>query len=236
MPDAEARAHRTGTTLEAYLLGQIEFERCLCLQENLAAEVGSRDDGRICLLLCEHPSLITVGRGGSAADLALDSPLLRNRQIQTRWVKRGGGCLVHAPGQLAVYPILPLRWYGFSVGRYLSILQHSMLRILVRLGVAAELRPPQDGIWGRTGQLVAFGVTIQHWVAYHGAFVNVSPPTGLFRLLNSDPTRANRMSSLVAERRRPARMSSVRAELVHELSEAFGCDRYHLYTGHPLLR
>jgi hypothetical protein len=28
----------------------------------------------------------------------------------------------------------------------------------------------------------------------------------------------------------------VRAVLVRHLTEAFGCDRYHLYTGHPWLK
>jgi hypothetical protein len=31
-------------------------------------------------------------------------------------------------------------------------------------------------------------------------------------------------------------MTTVRSTLVGRLAEAFGCDRYHLYTGHPLLR
>ena len=141
-----------------------------------------------------------------------------------------------ANGELSVlYPLISLSfiWVALLSSRFL---QETLLRTLAQLGVAAELRPPQDGIWGRTGQLVAFGVAVQHWVAYHGAFVNVSPPTGLFRLLNHHPTRSNRVSSLVAERRQPVKMTSVRAELVRQLSEAFGCDRYHLYTGHPLLK
>ena len=44
------------------------------------------------------------------------------------------------------------------------------------------------------------------------------------------------MSCLVAERCGPVRMTAVRAALVRRLAECFGCDRYHLYTGHPLLR
>lgn len=229
-------ADTTGATLEAYLLGRVDFQRCLDLQHRLAGEVGSRDDGRICLLLCEHDNLVTIGRSGSAADLAMDSPLLRNRQVEVRWVKRGGGCVVHSPGQLAVYPIFPLRWYGLSVGRYLAILQEAILGTLSEMKVPAELRPSAQGVWGRTGQLAALGVMVQDWVAHHGAFINVSPAMGLFRLINSPVGIDHRMSCLVAERCGPVRMTTVRTELVRRLSEAFGCDRYHLYTGHPLLK
>jgi len=85
-------------------------------------------------------------------------------------------------------------------------------------------------IFGRTGQLAAFGVAVRHWITYYGAYLNVCPPMGMFRLVEP------KMSSLVAERCGPVRMTAVRAALVRRLAEAFGSDRYHLYTGHPLLR
>jgi hypothetical protein len=44
------------------------------------------------------------------------------------------------------------------------------------------------------------------------------------------------MSSIAAERCGVVRMATVRALLVRHLTEAFGCDRYHLYTGHPWLK
>ena len=59
---------------------------------------------------------------------------------------------------------------------------------------------------------------------------------GLFRLVDTDPQGMTRMSCLMAERRQPVKITSVRAELVRHLADAFGCDCYHLYTGHPWLR
>ncbi len=53
------------------LLGQIDFEVALTLQQRLVEQSRERDDGQIALLLCEHPTLITVGRGGSPADVAM---------------------------------------------------------------------------------------------------------------------------------------------------------------------
>ena len=44
------------------------------------------------------------------------------------------------------------------------------------------------------------------------------------------------MGSLLAERRQAITMPRVRALLVPRLAETFGTDRYHLLTGHPLLR
>ena len=180
-----------------------------------------RGDGQITLLLCEHPPIITVGRGGSPGDVAMQSGPVRNRQIEVRWVNRGGGCLVHCPGQLAIYPIVPLRWHGFSVGEFLDRFQAGIVETLDELNVpstrpsasgrkrgqcpfvATNLRsvpalrvlrqmersPFPPGVWGRTGQLAALGVAVRHWITYYGAYLNVCPPMGLFRLVESDPRR-----------------------------------------------
>jgi lipoyl(octanoyl) transferase len=226
----------SGPAMEAHLLGQVAFADCLALQQQIAGQIGLRDDGQICLLLCEHPPVITVGRGGSPGDVRHDAGSLRSREIEVRWVKRGGPSLVHSPGQLAAYLIAPLRWHGLTVGGHLDRLQAGLLGSLRSLGVAAGPRPGRHGLWGRTGQLAALGVSVRDWTTMHGAFLNVSPPMGLFRLVESDPVGGTPMSCLVAEQRKPVRMTAVRAELVRRLAEAFGCDRYHLHTGHPLLR
>jgi lipoyl(octanoyl) transferase len=254
-------------SFEAFLLGRIDFDVALALQQRLVEQAQRRDDGQITLLLCEHPALITVGRGGSPGDVAMQSGMVRNGQIEVRWVNRGGGCLVHCPGQLAIYPIVPLRWHGLSVGEFFHRFQTGIIETLddlnvptrgteevVGIGKGTEeavgqvqeayqgvgRQPPPSpscaGVWGRTGQLAALGVAVRHWITYYGAYLNVCPPMGLFRLVQPDGPRKTSMSSLVAERCGPVRMTGVRAALVRRLAERFGCERYHLYTGHPMLR
>ncbi len=222
-------------SLEAYFLGQIELERCIALQRRLVHEASSRGDARIDVLFCEHPQVITIGRSGSPADVQYVAGPLRSGRILVRWIRRGGGTLVHAPGQLAVYPIVSLKGRGWTVGEYLARFQAGIGQALQ----AVEIRCQQNarsGLWGRTGQLVAFGVGVSQWVTSHGAFINVSPPMGLFHLVDSDRLSDSRMSTLVAERGRPVKMTRVRAELVRHLADAFGCRRQHFYTGHPWLR
>lgn len=236
MSTAPQETEQQSPAVETFLLGRVDYRRCLELQRRLIGEIGGRDDGQIALLLCEHPQVITVGRGGSPGEIATDSRLLRSRQIEVRWVNRGGGCLLHCPGQLAIYPLVPLRWHGFSVGEYLERLQAGIVETLDELGIRGHTPPGRYGVWGRTGQLAAVGVAVRNWVTYYGAYLNVCPSMGLFRLVNSDPVGQTRMSCLVAEHRGRVRMTTVRAALVRHLAKTLGCTRYHLYTGHPLLR
>jgi lipoyl(octanoyl) transferase len=222
--------------LEAYLLGQIELERCATLQRKLVAEAASWGDERISVLLCEHPQMITVGRAGSPGHVQYDSGPIRSGSIEIRWVKRGGGCLVHGPGQLAVYPIVPLAGRGWTVGDYLGRFETAICRALEALKIRCEIHTSGRGLWGRTGQLVAFGVSVSNWVTFHGAYINVCPSMGMNRLIDGDPLGDSRVSTLVAERGQPVKMTGVRAELVRQLADVFECDRFHLHTGHPWLR
>lgn len=234
MPHGHSPVESLSPAVETFLLGQVPYLQCLQLQQRLRRQVATRGDGQIVVLMCEHPEVITIGRGGRPSDVAACGAL-RSREIDTHWVNRGGGTLVHCPGQLAVYPLVPLDWHGFSPGEYLGRLQAALVRTLTELGVQVHLPPGRWGVCGRTGQLAFLGVAVRDWTAWHGAFVNVSPAMGLFRLVQSGPPGHPAAGSISAERRGVVRMATVRAVLVRHLTEALGCDRYHLYTGHPWL-
>jgi lipoyl(octanoyl) transferase len=235
MQNDRSLAPRAEPAVEAYLLGVIDYDACLALQQRLVYECSGRSDGQISLLLCEHPPTITIGREGSRAHVCLDRRELECRGVPLRWVNRGGGCLPHAPGQLAVYPIVPLEWHRMTVGGYLDRLQMGLAAALGDLRVFGQTSQARHGIWGRAGQLVSIGAAVKNWVTYHGAFINVAPPLRLFRRVTTDSRYRTEMSSLVVERQQPVRMSGMRESVVRRVSEALGCGRYHLYTGHPLL-
>jgi lipoyl(octanoyl) transferase len=222
--------------MAVYFLGRIPFATCLELQRCLAAESARQEDGQIKVLLSEHPPVITIGRGGSPGNVRSNTRVVRSRQIEVLYVNRGGGCFVHCPGQLAVSAIVPLDWHGFTVGDYLDRLQVGIRETLEDLRVPTRLLPGRYGLWGRTGQLAFLGVAVRGGVTYYGAYLNVAPSMGLFRLIEPDDPEAPPPSCLSAERRGAVRMPALRAALVPQLARAFGCDRYHLHTGHPWLR
>jgi lipoyl(octanoyl) transferase len=261
------------TVAQFHLLGLVDFESALALQQRLVYEAGESRGRQITVLLCEHPDVLTIGRDGSRSHIRLDPRELKRRRLPVRWVGRGGGCILHAPGQLAVYPIVPLEPFDWSVGDYLQRLRQGISSTFEALGINGETRPHRLGIWGRKGQLAAFGVAVRNWISYHGAFINVNPAmnpfgyidTGLRKICRvNGPNRgigmrgsftdaANTgessgepvaghgrgtrptMSCLLAETGRGVTMPRVRAQLIASLSEAFGCDRHHLHTGHSLL-
>jgi lipoyl(octanoyl) transferase len=237
----EPPAEMSELSLAFHFLGQISFDDALALQLRLVQEAASSPAPRARLLFCEHPALITIGRIGSRGHVRLSGERLRHERLAVRWVSRGGGCVLHAPGQLAVYPIVPLAGLGWSIGQYLERLQRGLLDALRQLQVHPQTQPGHFAVWGRSGLLAAVGVAVREGVTCHGAFLNVNPAMRPFAFVDSLPTEVvapgtkTTMGCLLAERRTAVRMSSVRAALVDGLARAFGTERYHLHTGHPWL-
>jgi lipoyl(octanoyl) transferase len=223
------------SALRVFLLGNVDFEAALSLQRALAYQVaGDRDGGA--LILCEHPPLITVGRQGRPTDLRCEPAELQARRWPVRWVNRGGGCLLHLPGQFAIYPILALDRRGLGVRTYLERLQQVMIAVLDDFSVRAEARPGEAGVWVGPRLIAGVGAAVRDWVAYFGAWLNVNPDLTPFRMVQTGGPDDGPMTSLERERRAPLRPSLVRERLIEHFLTVFPFSRHALFFDHPLLK
>jgi len=222
-----------------HLLGQVRFGDFLQLQQHLLAQYAEGVD-RITVLLCEHPSVLTVGRKGSYAHMRLTQLESEKSGLETHWLPRGGGCILHTAGQLAVYPLIPAYEYDLSVGQVLGKIRDSVSQALRQLGIRPLCYQGIYSVWGRTGMLAATGMSIRRGVSCFGSYINVNPDMRRYGYVDTawklptDQTRRT-MSCLMAENRKSAKMSKLRSAVVQSLAGEFDCDDYHLHTGHPYL-
>ncbi len=224
----------TGPLLQVYLLGSVDFDAALGLQRRLVYQVaGDRDTAA--LILCEHPPLITVGRSGSRAHILWEPDELKARRWSVRWVNRGGGCLLHLPGQLAIYPILPLDRFGLGLQAYLGRLQQTLVDLLDDFNITAQTRAGKAGLWVNARPIAEVGVAVRHWISYFGAVLNVHPDLELFRSLRTGEPGDGPMTSLVRERNAPLRPALVRERLLERFTRRFPCARVSLFFSHPSL-
>ena len=224
----------TDTVLQAYLLGPVEFEAALALQRRLVYTV-TGDRGNAFLVLCEHPPLISVGRQGSRTHIRFEPDELRARRWAVRWVNRGGGCLLHVPGQLAVYPVLALDRLGLGVQGYLERLQAVVLAVLDDFGVRGQTRLGQPGVWVGSRMIADVGVAVRSWVSYYGGALNINPALDVFRGVRTGGPVDGPMTSLERERRGPLRPALVRERLLEHFAALFGFSRVSLFSDHPSL-
>ena len=234
MPANSTTQKARAASLEIHLLGLLDFDSAVVLQEQLVDEVTHRSDGQGALLLCEHPPLVSVGREGSRAHIRCDDEELRSRQLEIRWLNRRGGCVMHAPGQLAIYPIIPLTRRGLAVRDYRRAIEAALIDVCDEMQVHAFGRDDVSGVWCRTGQLAHVGISVRSWVSCHGCFLNVAPDMQWQRLVDAGG-RGERVTSLLAERTRPVKMHAVRESVVRRLVARLHYARFHVYTGHHSL-
>jgi lipoyl(octanoyl) transferase len=226
--------------LEIYLLGLVDFDDIQQVQRRLVYDLGDRETGGGALILCEHPPTISVGRSGSRAHILLDDEELRGRGVPVRWVNRGGGCVLHLPGQLVGYLAMPLASSGLDVRRYLDGLHRILIEVLAEFDLVGSTHPEHAGVFLGNARVASVGVAVSRWIAYHGFTLNVSTFLEPFEQLDEPGGRpgvpALRQTSMESRRQRPAPMAKVRESVIRRVEEVFGLERHHLYTNHPLLR
>ena len=223
------------SSLEVHLLGLVDYDAALRLQERLVFDVSGRTDTQGILLLCEHPPGVSVGREGSRTHVLANPHDLEACEMEVRWIARGGGAFVHAPGQLAIYPILPLDRLSLGLEQYRERVEEALLLTCRDLRVPAKQAVEAPGLWCRDGQLASLGVAVKSWTTYHGAYLNVAPDPSFLRMVESSPV-GERLTSLQTQLRRPVGMHKVREAVVRYLAAGLGYERMHVYTAHPLLK
>ena len=219
--------------LEAYLLGRVAFDSLLAWQRRMVYEV-SGDRSRGLLALCELPPTITVGRSGSREHILMEDAALSSRGWPIRWVNRGGGCLLHVPGQLQVVAVLAIDSLGLGLTAYLELLHDILLTACHECDARAETIPGRAGIWSRGRLLAHVGVAVHDWVAYFGASINLDPDLDLFKTIRCDGSHRP-MTSLARERHGPVRPALIRQQLVELFAERFGFPRTSIFHHHRSL-
>jgi lipoyl(octanoyl) transferase len=218
------------------MLGLVDFDEVQQLQRRLVYEQGER--GGASLVLCEHPPTISIGRSGSRAHIVPDDEELCALGIPVRWVNRGGGCVLHLPGQVTAYVILPLHHFGLDLKGYLDRLHAAVVGVLDEFELRGEARASQGGVFLGHARVASVGVAVNRWIAYHGLTLNVGAFLAPFDLLDEPGAGPYplRQTSMESRRQRPAPMHRVREALVRHLETVFGLERHHIYTNHPLIR
>lgn len=220
----------TTRALTAYLLGPLDPAAAEALLARLVYEVSG--GGPPAVVVCEPTAGVSIGRDGSRLHVRLTPAELESRGWPVRWVTRGGGAMLHLPGQVACYPVLPLDDLGLKPACYVSALTDIAAELCRGFGVAATADPERPGVRSRGRRLASVGVGVRSRVTTFGLTVNVSPDLEPFRNFDCDGDPAP-MTSLLREAPAPVRLQAVRQRLLDLIAARFGYDRLTVFHNHP---
>jgi lipoyl(octanoyl) transferase len=180
-------------SVESVFLGCRDYRDVEKLQV-LAAQ-RTRADLILRLIGCEHPSVVTLGVRGNQQDLVP----LKTLQMPVLECDRGGQATIHSPGQLVIYPILPVRFLGWGAQDLYKLLSQVSQTVLRDLGIPTE-EGKSPGLFLSGKKLVFFGFRIERGVSRHGLSINVSNDLGLFTTIRPCGVSDQAMTSLAQHR------------------------------------
>jgi lipoic acid synthetase len=154
-------------------LGLVPYELALKWQEAL---VPARAEGVIpdCLLLLQHPPVLTVGRFRGDEDIMVPPEVLAERGVTIFHTNRGGGTTYHGPGQLVGYPIMNLIENNFGVREYLRKLEEVILKLLLVFGLRGHRVTRYPGVWIGDHKICSIGIHVSRHITMHGFALNVN--------------------------------------------------------------
>ncbi len=161
-------------------LGLIDYEKAWAVQKKTVEQVIAGQPSTV--LLCEHPTVLTLGRLGKTENILYSREELEKRNISLLRIDRGGEVTLHAPGQLVVYPIINLN-NGRDLKSYLIKLEQVTIDLLQDFGIVATRIAGQRGIWVQDNKLASIGIGVRKWVTYHGLGINVNTDLNLFSVI-----------------------------------------------------
>ncbi len=211
-------------------MGEMPYREAWELQERLfkdvvAAKMTRRDTGQPhtrglhYLLLGHHPDVFTLGRNGASGNLLISEERMADEGIDFFRINRGGDITFHGPGQLVGYPILDLDCFFTDIGRYLRLLEETVIRVLAGYGLAGERLPGATGVWldannpFKARKICAIGIRAGRWVTMHGFALNIN-------------TDLSRFGYIVPCGITDKAVTSMAAELGHDLDEEVVLQRW----------
>jgi lipoyl(octanoyl) transferase len=137
-------------------------------------------------LLCEHPSVYTLGKSGKKENVLMTDDELVANDIAFFNTNRGGDITFHGLQQIVGYPILDLEKYYTDIGKYLRNLEEAIMLTIAEYGIKGGRSKGETGVWidedipGKERKICAIGVRCSRWITMHGFALNVNTDLSYF--------------------------------------------------------
>ena len=210
--------------LEVYRRGLVPYAESLILQDQL---VRQRRAGEISdtLVLLEHPHVITLGSSSDEAHVLVDEQERERMGIELFEVGRGGDVTYHGPGQVIGYPVLDLKPDRKDLHAYLRDLEKGLIKVAHEVGVKAERRPSDTGVWTESGKLASIGVRVSSgWITSHGVALNVNSQLNYFDAIVPCGLEGESVTSLEQELGHGLEVGEVSEILANQFANVFEYD------------
>lgn len=133
------------------------------------------------LICCNHPEVLTNGRGlqkprkGESFNLVEFNPaLFPALPYPLHQIERGGGLTFHHPGQFIFYPIVKLNPKSLSLSHMIDQIFDFSIDVLKEWGINGLHHQHQLlGLWHENQKVASMGIAIEKLTTFHGMAINL---------------------------------------------------------------
>ncbi|NLN91769.1 MAG: lipoyl(octanoyl) transferase LipB [Candidatus Hydrogenedens sp.] len=196
----------------------------MCKRQEAVCAALQQGQGESTVFLLEHEAVITQGRRTRDEHILASRERLKELGISLAKSDRGGDVTYHGQGQLVVYPILNLNDWRPSVDWYLRQLEEVIIRLLARYGLKGQRSDGFTGVWVGEEKIAAVGISIRHWITWHGIALNVDPVAEHWQTIIPCGIRDRGITSLAQLLDNPPSLEEVKEEMIRSFQEVFPCE------------
>lgn len=128
--------------------------------------------------LLEHPPVYTLGLAGKTEHL------LNTTNIPVVETDRGGQVTYHGPGQLIAYLMIDIKQRSYSIKKFVSLIEKSIIDCLSGYEINAERISGSPGVYVNGEKIAALGVRVKKGSTYHGLALNIDMDLKPFEGIN----------------------------------------------------
>lgn len=163
--------------------GLIDYKEAWDKQKIYAEEVLNKTRNST-LILCEHPSVITIGKSGTEGNIIPKPDFLKQIGIDVFNIDRGGDVTLHNPGQLVGYPIFNLADFRQDLHWFLREIEQCIIELLEKFQILAGRVEGLTGVWiSEQRKICAMGLHCSRWITSHGFALNAHNNLSEFDLI-----------------------------------------------------
>jgi lipoyl(octanoyl) transferase len=178
------------------------------------------DSSQACFLSVQHPPVITLGKNAKSTNILINPLEARKKGIDVVQTDRGGDVTMHMPGQLVIYPIIPLAHFRLGLRQYISLLENAVIELLAEFNLVAKCDPKYPGIWLGSNKVCALGVRVDRRVSLHGLALNVNNDLSLFDCIRPCGIVERGVTSITHELKVSLAIADIQARLVSILQQS----------------
>ncbi|MCX6126328.1 MAG: lipoyl(octanoyl) transferase LipB [Proteobacteria bacterium] len=202
-------------------LGLMRYGEAIREQERAHANVLA--GGLPVIFTVQHCNVLTMGKNASKANLMLSCEHYRQLGVEIIFTDRGGEVTAHVPGQLVVYPVIPILKMGLTVRSYVSLLEECVIEALEEYGLIAGRDEKHPGVWIGPNKICAIGIRIKSRVAMHGFALNVNNSLDLFHKIVPCGIQNRGVTTMAMAGSQMLAMEDVRIRLLDRLMKKLDC-------------